>query len=799
MRTIVLLSFIVAPLVAQAQSSSSVPAYQAEWNRADSLVAEGLPKSALAVVDQIYTRAKATRNYPQVAKAALHRMAYRTAADEANYMLQIRSLRKDVTDTPEPARSVLQSVLAEIYWRYYQQNRYKFYQRTAVSRTPVDGSAVDPADKVAPDDPAAWDARRLFAEIAAAYEESLKKADLLQNTTLTAYDVILDRGEAEARLLRPTLYDVLAHRAISYFQNTETDLLKPVFRFELDQPAYLTGPEAFVALPLTTQDSLSNRFHALRIYQQLIRQHLTDANALALADADNLRLKFVHQYSVVPNKDSLYRQTLESQITRHKSRAPAEADYIFSLSQHLAEQGRQYRPLVSNAHKSDRKQAADLARDLVSRFPATLVGRNANQLIDQLTAQSLTPGLEEVTEPNKPFRARVTYQNVPTVFYRIYRIPLDASRNEYGTIVYGEGKQQQAALRKLLAYPQVAQGKTTLPDDGDLQPHIVEMPLPALPLGHYALLLGTNEPFTENSRQITLTPFTVSQLGYMTQKTANERSQTIYVTDRQTGQPLASVQVLLRTKLRNSSTSVPESELIGQTDANGRINISQTRFPEQSEYWFQFTGGRDVLETQSDYYYRPYNNSYQSGTDEQPTALFFTDRAIYRPGQTIYFKGLLYQGKSNNFNVVTGKETTVSLRDVNQEEVGKLKLTTNEFGTFTGTFIATTGRLTGRMTITCAFGETTIRVEEYKRPTFAVAIDPVKKAFKLDQTVTLSALAKTLAGAIVDGAQVRYRVTRTYYRPYWSYWHRQSQDSPTAEIASGEAITDDKGVVRISF
>lgn len=801
MRHFMLSLFMLTPFFLWAQPTQPMPTYQTEWNKADSLAAEGLPKSALAIVDQIYARAKAARNYPQLAKAAMQRMAYRTFSDENDYAALIQSTKKDITDTPEPVRSVLQSVLAEIYWRYYQQNRNKFYQRTTVSRTPADlaDKSSVPANP-ATDDPRTWDARRLFFEITAAYEASLKNTDLLQKTSLTAYDVILDRGDVETRPLRPTLFDVLAHRAISYFQNTEPDILKPVFRFDLDQPSYLAGPEAFAKLPLTTRDSLSGRFHALRIYQQLIAQHLLDADPRALADVDNLRLQFVYTYCVIPDKDSLYRRTLEQQIVRYKGKSPAEADYLYQLSRHLANQDYQPRPFTRIARPSDRKQAAEIARDLIKRYPTTIAGRNAEQLIKQLAQQTLTLELEEVTDHNKPFRARVTYQNVPTVFYRLYKLPPGVRRNYNNSIIHGDTTQQRADYRTLLTYPLVAQGKTALPDDADLQTHSVEMPIQGVPVGQYALLIANDEQFTEKTSQLSLAAFAVSQLGYLTRKNPDTNAQTLYVTDRQTGQPLANVQVAVGIELREGSTSIRKVGPVDKTDASGRIDIGRAQLPAEGQYWFRLTRGLDVLDTDRDYVYRSYRDN-RPETVAKSTALFFTDRAIYRPGQTIYFKGLLYSGKDNDFKVVANEKTEVTLDDVNGEEVSKLTLTTNEFGTFTGTFVAPTGRLTGAMIIACALGETTIRVEEYKRPTFAVTVESVKKSVKLGQTVTVSAMAKTLAGAVVDGAQVRYRVTRNYYyRPYRDYWRKQSfPNSPRAEIASGEAITDDKGNVRITF
>ena len=171
-----------------------------------------------------------------------------------------------------------------------------------------------------------------------------------------------------------------------------------------------------------------------------------------------------------------------------------------------------------------------------------------------------------------------------------------------------------------------------------------------------------------------------------------------------------------------------------------------------------------------------------AGNEEQSQtyAKLFTDRAIYRPGQLIYVKGLLYNGKTNQFAVVANQEVAIELLDQNGERIAKQTFKTNEFGTFSATFTAPVGRLTGIMTLQTSHGGTSIRVEEYKRPTFEVKADPIKQSFKLSQTVTLTALAKTFSGAVVDGADVRYRVMRKL-RPRWEWWYCSWSRDPKSQ------------------
>lgn len=776
------------------------PDYTRDWKRADSLAAKGLPKSALEIANRIYTEAKAQKNYPQIAKAAIARMMYRSYSDEDAYKELVRSLQADIAETPEPAKSVLQSVQGDIYWQYFQQNRYKFYNRTTVNPTAGSSSGNETADFTT------WDAHQLVEATTAAYLASVRRNELLQKTPIAAYDALLEKGDADARPLRPTLYDLLAHRAIAFFQNTEPDLLKPVFRFELDNPAYLAEPEVFTKLAIQSRDSLSGRYQALLLYQQLLGFHLPDANPNALADADVLRLAFVHRHSTVPERDSIYRKTLEKQIVRYKN-SPVEAIYAYSLAEYLTNYDGPIRPLDDsdepapdkpNPNRWNHKQAADICRDLVKRFPNTLPGKQAAQLLNRLLLPSYSLQVEQVNAPQQPFRALVSYQNVGKVQYRIIRLSvaeLQTYRDNYGLSDDQKKKRYAVWLKR----PTVAENAVTLPDDGDLNRHSVELPIMGLPTGHYLLLVTSEDKLQEKNESVQFAVFTISSLSYLVAPAAikSESTQTVIVTDRLTGEPLknASVSVVSTTPLSWLKNYKPL-----KTNAEGWVKVPAGDIPTQTNFQYLITSGNDTLLSDPQYYYR-YNNG-QDAERTQTYAHLFTDRAIYRPGQPIFVKGLVYEGKANQFTVSPNQDITLDFLDQNGERIATQTLKTNEFGTFSANVTAPVERLTGMMSLQTPYGSTSIRVEEYKRPTFEVKVKPIKRSFKLGQTVTLSAEAKTFSGAVVDGGEVRYRVTRQL-RPRWDWWYTSRIGGPRrtnqTEIANGTAQTDAQGNVSITF
>ncbi|RIV18264.1 alpha-2-macroglobulin [Fibrisoma montanum] len=792
--------FILLPILTWAQPSKTLPDYRSEWKKADSLVAAGLPKSALAIANRVYEQARSTKNYPQLAKAAMYRLISRGYTDEEGYVELVRSLSQDIRDTPEPTRSVLSSVLGDLYWQYFQQNRYKFYDRTTVKQ----GIAQKPTpSKLDASDPRAWDAHKLIEATTAAYLASVRQRDLLQQTPVATYDVLITKGDADSRVLRPTLFDLLAHRAIRFFQNTEPDLLKPIFRFELDQAGYLAAPETFVKLPLQSSDTLSGRFQALQLYQQLVQFHLTDNNPLALADVDALRLAFVHQYSVVPENDSLYHQTLRQQIARF-SNQPAEAVYAVALATSLVNLANQY-PLASTPRDSstrwNRKQAAEICRDVMTRYKGRKTAQQAEQLLAVLLQSSYSVEVERVNVPDQPFRAFVQYQNVAQIRYRVVRMSAPEYQTPDGQAETEAGRKEQ--LNRWRKRKAVAEATVTLPDDGDLNQHSVEIPIAGLPLGQYVLILTSGRKAGDTESDVRVVTFSVSTLSVLEQGQSTQAGDGVFVVDRRTGQPLpgASVQII-----HWKRPEAPQYTPLYRTDAQGRARVQKGDIPNQTQYRYRIVLAGDTLLSDAHYHYAGY--AQQANDEDRPQLRLFTDRAIYRPGQPIYVKGLLFDGRHNQYRVKANEEVSVTLVDQNGEKVADKTLRTNEFGTFTTTFTAPVGRVTGFMAINSDYGSTSIRVEEYKRPTFEVVAQPIRESFRLGQTVTISAQAKTFSGAVVDRADVRYRVVRRYQQPWWGWWRSEyggrggswpGRSTDETEIVNGVAKTDAQGNVTIQF
>ena len=149
---------------------------------------------------------------------------------------------------------------------------------------------------------------------------------------LEPFDAIILKGNV--RNLRPTLFDLLAHRALDYFKNDERDITRPAYAFEINDPDAFAPVNEFISDNFITKDSSSLHQKALIIFQKLLSFHEKDKNPDALIDADIERIQFANQYGVMENKDELYINALKH-IGEKYSNNPASAQATFLMAQDI--------------------------------------------------------------------------------------------------------------------------------------------------------------------------------------------------------------------------------------------------------------------------------------------------------------------------------------------------------------------------------------------------------------------------------------------------------------------------------
>jgi uncharacterized protein YfaS (alpha-2-macroglobulin family) len=743
--------------------------YTQSWEKVEAFDAEGKPKSALAEVKIIALQARKEQNSPQLVKALLHQFKYEMVLEENAELKIVGTIRAEILSTDDViAKSILQSILAESMWQYYQENRYIFLDRTQTTTSKEDDFQT-------------WDLPKLLSEIRSNYLASIEAETQLKAANIELFDAILLKS-TESSLYRPTIYDLLAHRAIDFFSNSESGLPEPVVAFNLNNPDYFQPIESFIQIKLPEELSdLDN--DALQVFQQLLAFRLKQNNVKALVDADLKRLNYLWNNTTLENKDVLYLTGLTHLAQQYKN------DDITAYVNYQIASFWNNKSTTEGETKGLRAKAVELCNETIAAYPKSFGANNCQVLLNNILQKTISAETESIVMPNQPFKALIQYQNIDKAYFKIVRLTEDEIGNE---TFYNE---RDKWLEKILKRTAVKEWSVTIPNLQDYHTHSTEIKADGLPIGTYMLFIS-HDNFQESVSLVS--ELWSSDISYVN-RTKTTGGLEFYVMSRAKGTPLqgAKVSVYYDEYDYQQRKNITKKQGSYVTDKNGFFEVLSAPNQNRSVY-LDIEFKEDRLNEKKRHYvyqYRAPEEYWSTNT------YFFTDRAIYRPGQTIYFKGIMLRTNGEKHTIEANTKTTVTFRDVNYQEIATLELMSNEFGSFQGSFIAPSSGLTGGMTIIGTGGETYIQVEEYKRPTFEVILDTVKGSYSLNQKVTVTGKGMSYAGAPLIESQVKYRVVREVIYPYWYWWswRRPSYSSESKEIANGETQTAQDGSYSVTF
>ena len=247
--------------------------YDKAWKEIDSLEQQGLPKTALEKTEALLEIARKENENAQVIKALMYRGKYQSQLEEEGLAMAISRLKAEAEKADFPVKPILQSMLAEMYANYLNQNLWRFQNRTTTV-------------EFKPEDFKTWSIEQLTEESAKLYRASLTDPKL-KTTDLGNYKILLTEGRNDEGL-RPTLFDFLAHRAIDFFMNERTYVTQPAYKFYIDDVKAFVPAAEFVNWKIETQDSNSWKLQTLLLFQDLLRFRLSEKmkQSPSLLDAD---------------------------------------------------------------------------------------------------------------------------------------------------------------------------------------------------------------------------------------------------------------------------------------------------------------------------------------------------------------------------------------------------------------------------------------------------------------------------------------------------------------------------------
>lgn len=765
-----LLSLIVILSTFSMKAKATDTTYQKQWKEINQLYSDKkLPKSSLAKVKTLYARAKKDNNAPQLIKTLLYQITLNEEIDDNNNATAIKLYTNELkTAKNETVKSLINLLLANAYKAAFDENRWQYKERT------------DTKDYKA-EDYKTWTEKDFRNKVFELTKEALSNPSNLKKITLRDFDAVIIKG-AEPQL-RPSLYDLMLFEAIDLSETF-------VENEESENQLLLANYNTFIQSNLSAISENTATIFILKLYQDALAFHAKDKEQDALIDADINRVNWIKQKFNLDEED--YLAAIKNIITYGKNNPAAdEAHYL--LANHHVQKGENYDFKKTPEKRFELVEAKKIidAR-LKEQTKKSSGGIHLKKLNNQILNSLLNAKLEKVNVPNLPFRMLVEFKNVDTLYYRIIKLK---SLNQIN-----EEEPEEKYWRKLKKITPIVKAQQKLPIVADYQNHSCEIKIDALPIGEYIILGSNSKDFNDTTNHLFSINFAVSNLSCI--HSGND----YFVLNRETGLPIENAEIKFFSKDNQSNKKEKETQLgLFKTDKNGFVRISKLPFKEgYTRYYKTVSVGEDVIRDEDSY--SSYSNNKQSTINFEEancSTTIFTDRAIYRPGQTVFFKTLFttkdsVTGRSKLF--LPKKKVTVLLYDANYKKVDSVELSVNDFGTASSSFKLPSTGLTGQFHLQIEKYNSHnkyFNVEEYKRPTFSIEFNKIKEAYCINDSIKVIGLVKAYAGNASNNSVVKYTVKREAFDKD-DYYYR-SYSSKEKQISFGEIKTSDDGSFEFSF
>lgn len=681
--------------------SMQAQTYEKLWKQVKQAQEKSLPQTVVKLTDDIYRKALAEKNSPQLLKAYLCRAAFQERLTPDSLYTRLNEMEQWVaTEADETDRAILHSLLASEYAEYWQSNRRAIAARTDLV---TDNQPADIRE---------WTARQFIEQTDRHSQASTANVDRLLNTSTDAYVPFVKQGEQSAYYSHD-LYHLLARRAISTLRS-------------------MSGAGA---------DSLIDaRIESL--YRQTMQTYAArpdGADACLLTTLDYWEWK----NGSTSQDEAAYLQALDDLMTRYADR-PLCAEVYLRKAQWMSRGG----------EGRSVGEAIRLCDEAIRRYASYARIGQVKQLRAELLRPQLAISAEGIGYPGDTLDLRVRYRTMEApVTLNIYATNLNGYSNRYdcdNDKTFRSWSPRRVYSRQLTLTPLPAEHKS----EADL-PYLesitnLPMPVPQEP-GVYVVEIMPQGKNGRKSRCL----LPVSRLRALTLDLGGGQME-ITTLDGRSGHAEADVRVCFYSSNDEESRRLLKEVV---TDGQGKAVVMLDQYMYNTCY--TLSKGADTALPATNIYL---SRSSQPSTNTRYDLSLLTDRSIYRPGQTVYLKGVVYHKGKNSAQVVEGEWVNLELLDANLKQIATRRVQTNEFGSFTADFTLPSACLNGQFMVRVQekqiSGAARFQVEEYKRPTFEITFQTVTIPYCLGETVTLRGEVKAFSGATVQEMPLAWSLKR---------------------------------------
>ncbi|MEO6173952.1 MAG: MG2 domain-containing protein [Flavobacterium circumlabens] len=742
-----------------------------KWDKVIAFENEGKIKSANEIVTKIYKKAVSDQDEVQMIKCFFYQSKYLQVVAENAQTKILNNLKTDINRVSVPSKAILNLVYAKCLNDYYNQNKYSIQRRT--NTTILDTDFLT------------WTTSNFNNQISVALQQTLENEAILKNTLLIKYEPIFDYPTLE-KFKNQNLLDYIINENILIYNSKFNYWEIEKSNFNTYQKALLGNSADFIKLnfDFVTDENLRQ---CLTLYQK--RESINPSEENQWERMQFCKTKLVPSHEDYFSDLVRFQKSTKNELLIQK----IQLEKAFLLSQKASK----------DIHPDYNIKAVNTLDSIIKINNRSNAYKLAIQKRENIISKSINVQLQKYTYSDQSTRAFIRYKNLNYLKVSFFKIN-QKQLAEFRTLYHKKDSLAAAFIKK--SQP-IATENYSLINKGDFFEYTTEVLLPNLKIGSYLVYFESDSDLKEKKAFAYETITTSNLMALASQDGSKE---TFQVLNRKTGKPIENVAI-----------KSPYFNLVTNKKGIAVYNEKKDTFNNEN---IELSILNDTISLYKNYLI--YNSQYLStdtddDTDFKGKVEFYLDRAIYRPGQTVHFKGIAIQKNNNKTSVVAQTSFLVSIQDANYKELKEFEVTTNEFGSFFGEFTLPKTGLTGTFRINAEESnnyekdisynkeandhpfwdhvqfqnsENNFRVEEYKRPKFEVTFEPKKENFQINQSIKVKGSAKAFAGSTISDATVTYTVTRNvnYYR---GYYNNETEET----VAEGETKTDAAGNFIIDF
>lgn len=755
--------------------------FEEQWKKVMQLELDGKTKSADEIVTKIYKKANRKNNEPEVIKCFFYKSKFLQVLDENASEKIILDIIKEIKKASKPSKGVLNYIYAQLLTKYLNKNAANIYKRTPIQNNTSEDFLT-------------WSYQDFTNEIEKAYDESVKYKIELRQASVKDYKEIFEISPYLDGA-NYSLYDFLSDKYVSYFGS------KTNFWEIKSNPNYEEFIPLFYGINSDFTKLMGNKFNQKNIEKLITIFQEKEFYALN-QNKDLLDLYVFNRVQFFHNNFNSHKPYINSLtfLLKSTTNENSKQDIRVKLAYFY----------YINANKVSNKdyyiKALELAEEVLSQKNNNNALANATSIKNTILGKSLSVTLNKVLYPNQNARALVNFKNIDSIKISYYRFPAEHD------FWFSKTKPIKDSLVTNFFYKNkpVKTYFKVLPNKGDHFVNSTEILLEKIEAGNYLVVL-TPEKMDENDAPI-LSYENIFVTNIMFHKEYSDKTDDFFIYDRKTGKPLENIVV------RNNEKTILSNK-------DGKASFAKRNYNkyESKESELFFIKDTDTI---SGFYTKGELDDYDYSDDDyeyfDAKANVFFDRAIYRPGQKVYYKGVMLQKKDHKKSVVPFVTVKVKIEDSKNNTLEEYEVQTNEFGSFSGEFVIPKDILNGEFSLHIeepdnfendkkyydekeeehSFWDNVnfeknwygfqFRVEEYKRPTFEIKFDEIKESYTIGDTLKISGNVKTLAGSNVTGAKVVWNIDKDVYMT--EYFPNQE-----SEIITIENVTDENGNFSITL